>query len=84
MNKVIKTAEEAVQGVRDGMTLLFGGFGLCGIPENSIDALQKLGAKNLTGRDIRVQGFNLSEFPGVQTAFFGARRTWDLRMIYRF
>lgn len=44
----------------------------------------RLGAKNLTDRDIRVQGFNLSEFPGVQTAFFGARRTWDLRLIYRF
>lgn len=44
----------------------------------------RLGAKNLTNHDIRVQGFNLSEFPGVQTAFFGARRTWDLRLIYRF
>ena len=34
MNKIVKTAQEAVEGVKDGMTLLFGGFGLCGIPEN--------------------------------------------------
>lgn len=44
----------------------------------------RAGAKNLTDRDIRVQGFNLSEFPGVQTSFFGARRSWDVRLIHRF
>ncbi|MCB0356061.1 MAG: CoA transferase subunit A [Bdellovibrionales bacterium] len=46
--KIFKNAEEALQGVRDGMTLIFGGFGLCGIPENSIQALKNLGVKNLT------------------------------------
>ncbi len=48
MNKVCKNAFEALKGVQDGMTLLFGGFGLCGIPENSIMALRELGVKNLT------------------------------------
>jgi 3-oxoacid CoA-transferase subunit A len=47
-SKVVKSAKEAVEGVKDGMTLLVGGFGLCGIPENSILALRDLGAKNLT------------------------------------
>ncbi|NVO20757.1 MAG: CoA transferase subunit A [Bacteroidetes bacterium] len=48
MNKVVKDAEEAVSGISDGMTLMVGGFGLCGIPENSISALLKLGVKGLT------------------------------------
>ncbi len=48
MNKVFENAEQAIAGVKDGMTLMLGGFGLCGIPENSIAALVKLGAKNLT------------------------------------
>lgn len=48
MNKVVANATEAVRDVKSGMTLLFGGFGLCGIPENSILALRELGANNLT------------------------------------
>ena len=48
MNKVVKNVEEALVGVEDGMTLMLGGFGLCGIPENSIAQLVKSGAKNLT------------------------------------
>ncbi|WP_027003171.1 CoA transferase subunit A [Hugenholtzia roseola] len=48
MNKVYKNAEDALVGVSDGMTLMLGGFGLCGIPENSIAALVKMGVKNLT------------------------------------
>ncbi len=46
--KVFKSAEEAIEGIKDSMTLLVGGFGLCGIPENLISALQKSGVKNLT------------------------------------
>lgn len=59
--KVVAGAEEAVKGVKDGMTLLFGGFGLCGIPENSIAALRKLGAKGLTcvSNNAGVDGFGL-------------------------
>jgi 3-oxoacid CoA-transferase subunit A len=47
-NKVYASAESALQGVQDGMTIMLGGFGLCGIPENSIAALLKLGVKDLT------------------------------------
>lgn len=48
MNKVLANAEEAVSDIQDGMTLMLGGFGLCGIPENCIAALVKKGVKNLT------------------------------------
>jgi len=48
MNKVYKNADEAIQDIHDGMVLMLGGFGLCGIPENSIAALVKKGVKNLT------------------------------------
>jgi 3-oxoacid CoA-transferase subunit A len=48
MNKVFSTATAALYDVEDGATLMLGGFGLCGIPENSIMALQQKGIKNLT------------------------------------
>ena len=48
MNKVYPNAEEAIKGIEDNMTLMLGGFGLCGIPENSIAALVKSGVKGLT------------------------------------
>jgi 3-oxoacid CoA-transferase subunit A len=48
MNKVVKDVEQALEGIQDGMTLMVGGFGLCGIPENSIAHLVKMGVKNLT------------------------------------
>ena len=48
INKTVENAQQALQGVQDGMTLMLGGFGLCGIPENSIQELLRLGVKNLT------------------------------------
>jgi 3-oxoacid CoA-transferase subunit A len=48
MKKVVANAEEAIKGISDGMTLLLGGFGLCGIPENCINALVKKQVKELT------------------------------------
>jgi 3-oxoacid CoA-transferase subunit A len=48
MNKVYKNADDAIADVKDGMTLMLGGFGLCGIPENCIAALLKKGVKDLT------------------------------------
>jgi 3-oxoacid CoA-transferase subunit A len=48
MNKVVANAEEAIKGIESGMTLMLGGFGLCGIPENCITALVKKGVNNLT------------------------------------
>jgi 3-oxoacid CoA-transferase subunit A len=48
INKEIKTIEEAIAGVKSGMTFMFGGFGLSGIPENAIKAISDSGIKNLT------------------------------------
>lgn len=48
INKVVEGAEIAIKGITDNMTLMLGGFGLSGIPENSITALRNSGAKNLT------------------------------------
>ena len=48
MNKVVAGATEAIKDIQDGMVLMLGGFGLCGIPENCINALVEKGIKNLT------------------------------------
>jgi 3-oxoacid CoA-transferase subunit A len=48
IKRTIKDAETAVADIKDGMTLMVGGFGLCGIPENCITALVKMGVKDLT------------------------------------
>ena len=48
MNKVIKNKQEALIGIKDNMTIMLGGFGLCGIPENSISQLAKMGVTGLT------------------------------------
>jgi len=48
MNKVVKNADEAIKDIQDNMTIMLGGFGLCGIPENSIAALVRKGVKGLT------------------------------------
>lgn len=48
MNKVVADAAEAVKDIKDGAVIMLGGFGLCGIPENSITALIKKGVKDLT------------------------------------
>ena len=46
--RTVKNVNEALQGVENGMTIMLGGFGLCGIPENTIAALVKMGVTNLT------------------------------------
>jgi 3-oxoacid CoA-transferase subunit A len=48
MNKVVASAEEATRDVQDGATLMVGGFGLCGVPEDLIDSLVRKGVRNLT------------------------------------
>ncbi len=48
MNKVVDNVTEALKGIENGMTLMLGGFGLCGIPENSIGELVKMNVTNLT------------------------------------
>lgn len=48
IKKKVNSVTEALEGIKDGMTIMLGGFGLCGIPENSIAELVKLNVKNLT------------------------------------
>lgn len=48
MNKVVKDAKEAIVGISDGATIMLGGFGLCGIPENTINALFDANIQNIT------------------------------------
>lgn len=48
IQKTVANVEEALDGVQDGMTFMLGGFGLCGIPENAIAELVRLGVKDLT------------------------------------
>jgi len=61
INKVVENAEQAIEGVADGMTLMFGGFGLCGIPEHAIAAVRGKGVKGLTciSNNAGVDGFGL-------------------------
>ncbi len=61
LNKQVANAKQAIDGIESGMTIMFGGFGLCGIPENSIAAIQKQGLKNLTciSNNAGVDGFGL-------------------------
>ena len=60
-NKVVTTYEEAMSGLQDGMTVIAGGFGLCGIPENLIAEIKRLKTKNLTvvSNNCGVDGFGL-------------------------
>ncbi|GAB4382706.1 MAG: CoA transferase subunit A [Salibacteraceae bacterium] len=59
--KVVQSADEAIEGLQDNMTVMFGGFGLCGIPENAIAAIRKAGIKGLTciSNNAGVDGFGL-------------------------
>jgi len=64
MNKVVGSAAEALASrLKDGMTLAVGGFGLCGIPEELIDAVRESGAKDLTviSNNAGVDGFGLGK-----------------------
>lgn len=62
VDKVYKSAKDALEGLPfDGMSVMSGGFGLCGIPENLIVALKESGAKNITAisNNAGVDGFGL-------------------------
>ncbi len=61
MNKVITSAEEAIRDIPDGATIMIGGFGLCGIPENLIRALVHKGTKGLTtiSNNVGVDGYGM-------------------------
>ena len=61
MDKRIASADAAVERIHDGATILMGGFGLCGIPENLIDAVRRKGVKDLTivSNNAGVDGFGI-------------------------
>ena len=61
LNKVVKSYEDAFDGLKDGMTVMVGGFGLCGIPEGLIKKVYEMGTKNLTciSNNAGVDGFGL-------------------------
>ena len=61
MNKVVANAEEAIRDLQDGASIMIGGFGLCGIPENLIQAAVRKNVKNLTtiSNNAGVDGFGL-------------------------
>src|SRR5271165_2141923 len=61
MNKILGTADEAIAGINDGATMMVGGFGLCGVPENLIAALVRKGVKGLhtISNNMGVDGFGL-------------------------
>jgi 3-oxoacid CoA-transferase subunit A len=61
MNKVVANSDEAIRDVLDGATIMIGGFGLCGIPENLIRALARKGTKNLTtiSNNVGVDGYGM-------------------------
>ncbi len=63
MNKVFKNAKEAIADIQDNATIMLGGFGLSGIPENCIDGLVEKGIKNLTciSNNAGVDGFGLGK-----------------------
>lgn len=63
MNKVVNNAKEAIEGITEGMTILLGGFGLCGIPENCIAALVESGVTGLTcvSNNAGVDNFGLGQ-----------------------
>lgn len=63
MNKVFNSADDAMKDIRDGSTIMLGGFGLCGIPENCIAALVRLKVKDLTciSNNAGVDGFGLGQ-----------------------
>ena len=59
MNKLVASADEAVRDIPDGATIMVGGFGLCGVPENLLRALVRKGVKNLNtiSNNVGVDGF---------------------------
>jgi len=66
MNKVVANADEAIRDIQDGASIMVGGFGLCGIPENLIAALVRKGVKNLTtiSNNAGVDEFGLGKLLG--------------------
>ncbi|HEX2915626.1 MAG TPA: CoA transferase subunit A [Chloroflexia bacterium] len=89
MKKVFATAEEAVADVFDGAITMFGGFGLCGIPENLIRALHEKGVKDLTviSNNCGIDDFGLGillqnhQIKKIIASYVGENKTFERQML---
>jgi 3-oxoacid CoA-transferase subunit A len=89
MNKELKTADEAVAMIPDGASIMMGGFGLCGIPENLIAALRARGTRNLTliSNNAGVDGFGAGllletrQIRKVIATYVGENKTFERQLL---
>lgn len=89
MNKIVTNLDLAFKDLKDGMTLLVGGFGLCGIPEFSIAKLRELGTKNLTvvSNNCGVDDFGLGillqnkQIKKIIASYVGENKTFEKQFI---
>ena len=72
INKKVNSVQEALNDIKDGTTIMLGGFGLCGIPENCIAELVKKETKNLTciSNNAGVDDFGLGLMPNLNAKCF--------------
>ena len=89
MNKVVANAQEAIKDIKSGMTLMLGGFGLCGIPENCITALTQTDITNLTciSNNAGVDDFGLglllkkSQIKKMISSYVGENKEFERQML---
>lgn len=89
LDKVVSTYEEALEGLQDGMTLLAGGFGLCGIPENLISEIVRKGTKDLSvySNNCGVDDFGLGlllherQIKKMAGSYVGENKTFETQMM---
>ncbi|EJM3944368.1 CoA transferase subunit A, partial [Campylobacter upsaliensis] len=89
MNKIITNLNEAFKDIKDGVTLLVGGFGLCGIPEYAIAKIKELGVKNLTivSNNCGVDDFGLGlllqnrQIQKIIASYVGENKTFEQQFI---
>lgn len=88
-NKVVSSYEEAMAGLEDGMSIAAGGFGLCGIPENLIAQIKKMGKKNLTvySNNCGVDDFGLGilledrQISRIYASYVGENKLFEQQML---
>ncbi|MEY8203996.1 MAG: CoA transferase subunit A [Bermanella sp.] len=88
-NKVVGSYEEAMAGLEDGMTIIAGGFGICGIPENLIKEIKKKGTKELTvvSNNCGIDGFGLGillfdrQIKKMVSSYVGENKTFEEQLL---
>lgn len=89
MNKIVSSAAEAIKDIHDGATIMLGGFGLCGIPENCIVALYSKGIRNLTciSNNAGVDDFGLGlllktrQIKKMQSSYVGENEEFERQLL---